>query len=160
DFGIGTALIICLLLGTTIGLINGVLVTYLRVPAFIATLTMLFIGRGLVLGMTGGKSISYARKAAGDPWFFGLGENNALGFNNQILILLAFPAVGALVLANTRWGYETFATGGNEQAATYAGINTHWVRIRAYLMSALCATVAGLMSAAQDKGVTSQYGLG
>ena len=41
--------------GSAIGLINGVLVTILKVPAFIATLTMLFIGRGIVLGLTGGK---------------------------------------------------------------------------------------------------------
>ena len=63
------------------------------------------------------------------------------------------------MLAKTRWGYETFATGGNEQAAIYAGIPTRWVRIRAYLMSSLCATLAGLMAIAQDKGVTSQFGL-
>ena len=63
------------------------------------------------------------------------------------------------MLAKTRWGYETFATGGNEQAAIYAGIPTRWVRIRAYLLSSLCATLAGLMAIAQDKGVTSQYGL-
>ena len=47
--------------------------------------------------------------------------------------------IGAYVLAKTRWGYETFATGGNEQAAAYAGIPTDWVRIRAYLISSLCA---------------------
>ena len=63
------------------------------------------------------------------------------------------------MLAKTRWGYETFATGGNEQAAVYAGIPTKWVRTRAYLMSALCAAVAALLSAAQDKGVTPLYGI-
>ena len=63
------------------------------------------------------------------------------------------------MLAKTRWGYETYATGGNEQAAIYAGIPTRWVRIRAYLISSLCATLAGLMAIAQDKGVTSQFGL-
>ena len=67
--------------------------------------------------------------------------------------------IGAYVLAKTRWGYETFATGGNEQAAIYAGIPTRWVRTRAYLMSALCATLAGLMASAQDKGVTPLYGI-
>ena len=64
------------------------------------------------------------------------------------------------MLGKTRWGYETFATGGNEQAAIYAGIPTRWVRIRAYLLSSLCATIAGLMAIAQDKGTTSQAGLG
>jgi ribose transport system permease protein len=63
DLGPSTAVLICLVLGLGIGLINGVLVTILRVPAFIATLTMLLIGRGIVLGLTGGKSILYSTKA-------------------------------------------------------------------------------------------------
>src|SRR4030095_11398199 len=92
-------------------------------------------------------------------WFFHLGETNALGFNNQIPIALAIVLVGAIVLAKTRWGYETFATGGNEQAAIYAGIPTRWVRIRAYLLSSITASIAGLMSITQDKGVTAQAGL-
>jgi ribose transport system permease protein len=158
--GIGVSLFVALAIGLGVGLLNGVLVTKLRVPAFIATLTMLFIGRGFVLGLTGGKTISYLEKAKADPGFFSLGETNALGFNNQILIFAVFAIVGIFVLAKTRWGYETYATGGNELAASYAGIPTDWVRIRGYLLSALCASVAGLMSVAQDKGITSQYGQG
>jgi ribose transport system permease protein len=134
-------------------------VTVLRVPAFIATLTMLFIGRGLILGLTGGQSILYPIKARDHSWFFQLGEFNAWGFNNQILIAFAVVAIGAVVLAKTRWGYETFATGGNEQAAIYAGIPTRWVRMRAYLISSWCATIAGLMAVAQDKGTSPQAGL-
>jgi ribose transport system permease protein len=153
------AVVFCLFIGVLIGFINGALVTILRVPSFIATLTMLLIGRGIVLGLTGGKSIGYAVKAREFPAFFHLGETNSLGFNNQIPIALVVIAVGAVVLAKTRWGYETFATGGNEQAAVYAGIPTRWVRIRAYLLSSLCATLAGLMAITQDKGVTAQAGL-
>ena len=159
DLGVGPAIFVCLLLGTFIGLFNGILVTILRVPAFIATLTVLLIGRGFVLGLTGGQSILFPLKAADYHWFFQLGEFNAWGFNNQIPISLAVVAVGAFVLAKTRWGYETFATGGNEQAAIYAGIPTQWVRIRAYLLSSLCATVAGLMAVTQDKGISPQSGL-
>ena len=120
---------------------------------------MLFIGRGFVLALTHGQSIYYPAKAKEYPLFFHLGETNALGFNNQIAIFAVVAVIGAYVLAKTRWGYETFATGGNEQAAVYAGIPTNWVRIRAYLISSLCATLAGLMSAAQDKGVTPLYGV-
>jgi len=159
DFGVIESAIFCLLLGTVIGLINGVLVTILRVPAFIATLTMLFIGRGFVLALTHGQAIYYSGKAKDYPLFFHLGEINVFGFNNQIVIFLLGAIVGAYVLAKTRWGYETFATGGNEQAAAYAGINTRWVRIRAYLLSSLCATLSALLSAAQDKGVTPLYGV-
>lgn len=159
DLGVVTSVILCMLLGTLIGLINGVLVTILKVPAFIATLTVLFIGRGFVLALTHGQSIYYPAKASEHPLFFHLGETNIFGFNNQIVIFGIVAVVGAYVLAKTRWGYETFATGGNEQAAVYAGIPTNWVRIRAYLISSLCAALAGLMSAAQDKGVTPLYGV-
>jgi ribose transport system permease protein len=159
DLGVVPAVVACLLLGTFVGLINGVLVTFLRVPAFIATLTILLIGRGFILGLTGGQSILYPIKAQDYHWFFQLGETNAWGFNNQVAIALSVVGVGAVVLAKTRWGYETFATGGNEQAAIYAGIATRWVRIRGFLLSSLCATVAGLMATAQDKGSAPQAGL-
>lgn len=159
DMGVGPAIIASLVVGTTVGIVNGVLVTLLRVPAFIATLTMLLVGRGVVLGLTGGRSILYPLKAKEFDAFFQFGETNAWGFNNQIAIAAVFVAVGAVLLAKTRWGYETLATGGNEQGASYAGIPTAWVRIRAYILSSLCATVAGLMTVAQDKGVTSQAGL-
>ena len=159
DLDITASVILCLLLGTAIGLLNGVLVTILKAPAFIATLTILFIGRGFVLALTHGQAIYYSGKAGEFPLFFHLGETNVLGFNNQILVFASVAAFGAFVLAKTRWGYETLATGGNEQAAVYAGIPTRWVRIRAYLLSSLCATLAALLSAAQDKGVTPLYGV-
>ncbi|MBP1884692.1 ABC transporter permease [Sinorhizobium mexicanum] len=159
DLDVATSVVLCVLLGTLIGLVNGTLVTLLKVPAFIATLTMLFIGRGFVLALTHGQAIYYSGKAKDYPLFFHLGESNVLGFNNQIVIFAVVAIIGAFVLAKTRWGYETFATGGNEQAAIYAGIPTNWVRIRAYLISSLSATLAALLSAAQDKGVTPLYGV-
>jgi ribose transport system permease protein len=159
DLDAVTAVVLCTVLGAGIGLINGVLVTILKVPAFIATLTMLLIGRGFVLALTQGQAIYYPAKAKEYPLFFHLGETNALGFNNQIIVFAVIAVAGVLVLAKTRWGYETFATGGNEQAAVYAGIATRWVRIRAYLISSLCATLGGLLSACQDKGVTPLYGI-
>ena len=68
--------------------------------------------------------------------------------------------VGAVVLAKTRIGYETFAIGGNEQAASYAGIPTRWVRMRAYLLSSLCATIAGLMTSPRTRASPPSTGLG
>ena len=122
-----------LAIGLFVGLVNGVLVTILRVPAFIATLTMLFIGRGIVTGVSGGKTISFLAKAKEYPEFFFIGENNAWGFNNQVFIFAVFAVVGMVLLAKTTAGYQTFATGGNELASSYAGIPTAWVRMRAYL---------------------------
>ncbi|MDH5556977.1 MAG: ABC transporter permease, partial [Alphaproteobacteria bacterium] len=159
DFSATAAILVCLGAGVAIGIVNGVLVTFLRVPAFIATLTMLLVGRGLVLGLSGGKNIGYAEKAGSDA-FFAIGANNALGFNNQIIIFMLVAAVGAVVLARTRWGYETYAVGGNLRAAELSGIPTHWVRIRAFIMSSVLAALAGLMIVAQQMGADSLVGQG
>ncbi|MGH6932713.1 MAG: ABC transporter permease, partial [Dongiaceae bacterium] len=158
DLSPSIGVVLCLATGAIIGLVNGALVTYLRVPSFIATLTMLFIGRGLVLGLTGGQNIGFAAKD--DSSFFWLGATNAFGFNNQAFAFLLVAVAGGLVLARSRWGYETYAVGGNALASGYAGINVNAVRIRAFVLSSLCASLAGLMNMAQDKGVHSQYGQG
>ena len=152
DLDVTTAVISCLALGLAIGLINGFLVTVLEVPAFIATLTMLFIGRGVILGLTGGKNIAFEIKAAEYPAFFRLGEINAFGFNNQIIVFVVIAAIGAVTLAYTSIGWTTYATGGNEQAARYAGINTRFVRMRSYVLSSLCAVIAGLMNRGAEQG--------
>ena len=150
---------ICLMIGTAIGFANGVLVSFLRVPAFIATLTMLFIGRGLLLGFTSGRAIGYPEKAA-DSIFFDIGATNALGFNNQIVVFVLVALIGGVALAKSRYGYETYATGGNALAAELAGVNVKLVRIRAFVISGLCATLSGLMNVAQNKGSDSLVGHG
>ena len=160
DLGVVTSVIFCLLLGAAIGLINGVLVTILKVPAFIATLTMLFIGRGFVLGADRRPVDLLSRQGAGVSAVLPSRRDQRARLQQPDPDLRSSSSRSApYVLAKTRWGYETFATGGNEQAAVYAGIPTRWVRIRAYLISSLCATLAGLMSVAQDKGVTPLYGV-
>lgn len=160
DIGVLPSLAIAVAVGLGAGLANGLLVTVLLVPAFIATLTMLFIGRGLVLALTVGRTITYNQQALGDHWFFALGERTALGINAQVLVFLVVAALAIVALARTRLGLETYAVGGNERAAAYAGINTRLVRIRGYIFSALTATCAGLLSVAQNKGVDSSIGVG
>ena len=160
DQGLWTAVLCCLVLGLAIGLLNGFMVTVLEVPAFIATLTMLFIGRGVILGLTGGKNIAFEIKAQTTHGFFDLGEINAFGFNNQIILFLVIAAVGAVMLALTTIGWTTYATGGNEQAARFAGVNTRFVRMRSYVLSSLCAVTAGLMNVAQNKDADPLSGFG
>ena len=160
DMSVWTAVFWCLVMGLTIGLINGFMVTILEVPAFIATLTMLFIGRGVILGLTGGKNIAFEIKAGDYPAFFHLGEINTLGFNNQIILFIIIAIIAAVALAYTAIGWTTYSVGGNEQAARYAGINTRFVRVRSYVLSSLCAMIAGLMSVAQNKDADPLAGFG
>ena len=160
DMDIWTAVFWCLVMGLTIGLLNGFMVTVLEVPAFIATLTMLFIGRGVILGLTGGKNIAFEIKAGAYPAFFRLGEINVFGFNSQIILFVIIAAIAAAALAYTTIGWTTYSVGGNEQAARYAGINTRFVRMRSYVLSSLCAVTAGLMSVAQNKDADPLAGFG
>ena len=160
DMDIWTAVSWCLVMGLAIGLINGFMVTVLEVPAFIATLTMLFIGRGIILGLTGGKNIAFEIKAGNYPAFFRLGEINSLGFNNQIILFAIIALIAAAALAYTTIGWTIYSVGGNEQAARYAGINTRFVRMRSYVLSSLCAVIAGLMNVAQSKDADPLAGFG
>jgi ribose transport system permease protein len=160
DMDVQTAVFWCLVIGLAIGVINGFMVTILEVPAFIATLTMLFIGRGIILGLTGGKNIAFEIKSLNYPDFFRLGEINSLGFNNQIILFIIIASIAALALAYTTIGWTTYSVGGNEQAARYAGINTRFVRMRSYVLSSLCAVIAGLMSVAQNKDADPLAGFG
>src|SRR5919197_1221449 len=97
NMDIVTSVVVCVLLGLLIGLVNGVLVTILKVPAFIATLTMLLIGRGFVLALTHAQAIYYPAKAKEYPLFFHLGETNVLGFNCKIVIFAVVAVIGAYV---------------------------------------------------------------
>jgi ribose transport system permease protein len=160
NMDVSTAVFWCLVMGLAIGLINGFMVTVLEVPAFIATLTMLFIGRGIILGLTGGKNIAFEIKAGNYPAFFRLGEINSLGFNNQIILFVIIALIAAAALAYTTIGWTTYSVGGNEQAARYAGINTRFVRMRSYVLSSLCAVTAGLMNVAQNKDADPLAGFG
>jgi ribose transport system permease protein len=160
DLGIGPAIAVSIAAGLLIGLLNGFLTTILLVPAFIATLTMLFIGRGLVLALTAGRSIGFIEKARSAHWFFALGEKSPLGFYNQTAVFVIVALVAMVLLARTRWGYETYAAGGNDVASAYAGLPVRWIKARAYLLSSITAIVAGLLFVAQTKGVDSNTGLG
>src|SRR5271157_2738784 len=118
DLDVTTAVVACLALGLVIGLTNGFLVTVLEVPAFIATLTTLFIGRGVILGLTGGKNIAFELKADKYPTFFRIGEINALGINtgfvrmrSYVLSSLCAVTAGLMNLAQSKDADPAFGLG-------------------------------------------------
>ena len=161
DLDVSTAVLCCLALGLAIGLINGFLVTILEVPAFIATLTMLFIGRGVILGLTGGKNIAFEIKADQYDGFLPHRRGQRVSVSTiRSSSSLSLRRSGRSLSPIRRIGWTTYATGGNEQAARYAGINTRFVRMRSYVLSSLCAVIAGLMNVAQSKDADPLFGIG
>ncbi len=138
--------VLVLVVGALIGFINGFLATKARMPSFIATLGMLFLARGFTLALSGGYNIAPLPPSS----FYILGQPNRFlgGLNNQVVVLCIIAVLGSLILWRTVLGYQIYATGGNRQAAIFAGINTDRVRITAFTCCGWCAALAGLLNIA------------
>lgn len=130
--------------GALAGLVNGLLVTKLRMPSFIATLAMMSVLSGLTLQLSQGNPVSIE-----DDTFLAIGQASPLGVPNPVWIMLVAFVVFGLVLARSRYGRHVYAVGDNEDAARLAGIEVHRVKILAFVISGLLASTAGFILAAR-----------
>jgi len=140
--GVPWYLAICvgLLVGLLLGLINGIIIAYLRVPAFIATLGMLSIARGVTF------MASNAQPVPGlSPGFLKVGGGNLGIIPIPILVLTAVLIVSYTVLYKTRYGRYVFATGGNPISARVSGINVRQITCSVYMVSGVLAGLAGVI---------------
>ncbi|MDO8213557.1 ABC transporter permease [Conexibacter sp. CPCC 206217] len=136
--------VFAVLLGSVIGTVNGIVVTKLRVNAFIATLAMgLFVLNGLGLLLTETGTISTGLP----PSFDSLGDTQILGINATILIAVAVLALLAAILHLTDVGRWIHAVGGNANAARLSGVNVGRTRMIAFIVSGTCCGVAGVVIA-------------
>ena len=139
------ALLIGVVIGLAVGVINGLLITKVKMPAFIVTLAMMNITRGLALIMTSGKPI-YVQ----DERLLIIGNGKFLDvIPLQIIYMLIIFLILFCVLNYTRYGKHLYATGGNIEAARFSGINVDSVRIIAYVISGVVSGIAGVMTAAR-----------
>lgn len=133
--------------GALVGLINGVLVAYFRVPSFVATLGSLYAVRGVALLMTGGLTYNNlgGKASLGNTGLNWLGFNTILQVPVGILIMIAVAIVLIVVLNRTAFGRWLYATGGNARAARLSGVPTNRVTVLVFVMSGICAAIAGLV---------------
>jgi len=128
--------------GALAGLVNGLVITRAHVPAFIVTLGMLGIARGLALVISDGRVI-YGLP----PSMLYLGQGRPFGIPMPVIIFLATAVIMHIVLAYTRYGRHTLALGDSETAARTSGINVGWHRLTLYTLSGGLAGLAGLLFA-------------
>jgi ribose transport system permease protein len=140
----GLAILAAIVAGMLIGLVNGLAVTKLRIPALIATLATMTIGRGLAFIFSGGTNI-----APVPDIFVKLEYSRVLGIPSVILLTLVLAIVAQVVLSRTKFGRSVYATGGNPLAARLAGIKTERVVILCFVISGFMAAVAGLLITAR-----------
>ncbi|WP_108483361.1 ABC transporter permease [Oceaniglobus ichthyenteri] len=146
------AVFICTLaMGAFVGVVNGVLVAYFKVPAFVATLGTLYVARGAALLMTNGLTFN---NLSGDPSFGNtgfewLGFNRLWGVPISIFVLTAVAVATHLLLTRSPFGRWLYSTGGNAKAAELSGVPVKKVQIWVYVLSGVCAAIAGIVLSSQ-----------
>jgi len=133
--------------GAFVGVVNGILVSRFKVAPFVATLGMLYVVRGVALLLTNGLTINDLQ---GDPdlgntGFGWLGFNRILNIPIGVLIMALIALVLGFVLGRTRFGRWLYASGGNERAAELSGVPVRRVKVWVYVISGICASIAGLV---------------
>jgi erythritol transport system permease protein len=142
------AILAALALGAVVGLLNGWLVTKAGVAPFIATLGTLYIARGSALLLSSGKTFPNLGGDNGNA-FTAIGQGHFLGFPGPVWLMLLLFAFAWVIATKTPLGRHVYAVGGNERAARLAGIHVPSVKLLTYIFSAVCASVIGLVIAAQ-----------
>jgi ribose transport system permease protein len=153
---------LCLLLGMSVGLVNGFLCAYLRLPSFIVTLGMLQLLRGVALMLTDGAPVSlFGVRSTGFAEFTFLGEGRLFGvLPMQFVVLILVALVAAFVLRRTRSGLRLYAVGSSYRAARLAGVPIARVQTSAFMVSGLLASVGGLLAVAFIPNATPTAGSG
>jgi len=130
--------------GLCAGMLNGLLVTRLRIPSLIATLAMASVATGLGFAITGG----VAFVGRWDPAFLALGRGSVLGVPALILWTAAVAILVQLVLTQTRLGLHLVFTGEADEAARLAGVKVKRMKVAGLAFSGLCAGLVGVLLAA------------
>lgn len=134
--------------GLLVGMINGLLVSKGRLPAFIATLGMMSVVRGFVYGVTQGQPVMNLPTG-----FMAIGRIDVpiLGLKVPlpVILMLLIALLVHLFLSRTVWGYRIYALGGNEQSTRLSGVNTGRMKILVFSLTGLLAATGGLLMTAR-----------
>jgi ribose transport system permease protein len=155
-FGVVPGILAGLLVGVVVGSINGALVSLLGIPSFLVTLGMLGVAAGTAQYIT-----DSAPQPILDDAFNNLFGSGSIG-PIPVLVVWAVVAVviGAIVLGRTKYGRQVLATGGNCNAAEYTGVRTRRIKFTVLLVSAVVASIAGMLYASRLQSGRFQWGEG
>lgn len=133
-----------LLIGGIVGFINGITVAYIHLPAFIATLAMMSIARGVALVVTNAIPIYNLPES-----FLFLGSGFLWGVPTPIYVMISLYFILDFILRKTKFGRYTYAIGGNEEATRLSGINIKRYKLLVYVVGGICTGVAGILFTAR-----------
>ena len=151
---------IAIAIGAVAGLLNGLLVTRLRISAFIVTLSTLYIIRGVGLSLYRSDVHDLQGALIDDDNFLILGQSDVFGIPVSFLIFAVLLLLAAFVLRRTRFGLHLYAVGGSELAARLTRIRVARVQVISYVIGASCAALAGVILASRLQTGAPEAGLG
>jgi len=155
-YGSLPALAVTCLTGIVLGIINGVLVTKLKINSLMVTLGTMSVFAGLANVVTRGQSIFLYDS----PLYLSLGRGYIAGIPVPVIIFLFVGIVLSIMLRYTKTGKEIYFTGANKRAAWVSGINTDKIKLIAYSISGLTAALAGPLLSSQTNRITPIQGVG
>jgi simple sugar transport system permease protein len=157
-----TATLVCIGIGLMVGLVNGILIVYMRVPDLLATLGMMFLLVGLQRIPTEGRSIATGMTLPDGSTASGTFSANFLALGRHrfdfilpsllpvsVVVLIVLAIVIWFFLEYTRYGRMMYAVGSNERAAQLAGAPVNLYKIAAYMISGVFASIGGILLAAR-----------
>lgn len=150
------ALVLSLIFGIFIGCINGLLVTKLGLPSFLATLGMMQVVRGMAMKITDTAAVPITKTTFNN--IFGTGYIGPISI--LIVWMLFFFVVGYFLFHKTPFGRHTLAVGGNDTAASYTGINVNRIKMTVFMLSGAFAAFAGIMYAGRMQSGRYTFGDG
>ncbi|GAB2592648.1 ABC transporter [Paractinoplanes abujensis] len=144
SYGAGGMIFTAIVVGTVVGLVNGVLIAYGKLVSFIATLAMMVAARGLAAQISGKQTQISTNSTIND-----LASTRPLGIPLLVWILALVVIAGWVLLNRTTFGRRTVAVGGNPEAARLAGINVKRHTMLLFALSGLCCGIAAIMLTSQ-----------
>ena len=158
-----------LALGTAllVGGFNGVMIAHVGMPPFVVTLGMLSIARSLAMVLSNNRMVyefgpDQAQLLALGGGFIDLAVpfRESVRVPNPVVVLVVMALIAGGAFRWTRWGRHLFAIGGNEAAANLTGVPVRLVKVSVYMVSALCAGIAGILEVGWLGTITTSLGQG
>jgi ribose transport system permease protein len=149
------AILFVLLIGIGLGLLNGVLTAYVRIPSFIVTLAGLSMFRGVAFMFNNGSPVFQVSPLL-EPIFYG----TLVGVPLPLFYLIALYAIAFWFLRWTAIGRSIYAVGGNPNAARLSGIDVRRIQLIAFTLAGLTAAMGAILMAARLNSGSPNYGVG
>jgi ribose transport system permease protein len=149
------AILLVLMIGVGLGLLNGVLTAYVRIPSFIVTLAGLSMFRGVAFMFNNGSPVFQVSPLL-EPIFYG----TLVGVPLPLFYLIALYAIAFWFLRWTAVGRSIYAVGGNPNAARLSGIDVRRIQLIAFTLAGLTAAMGAILMAARLNSGSPNYGVG